>query len=121
MKTPVEVRQMKVPQVNPQIQVSSIFDGQYDIVLRPREDRAELQSRMRILEANATCERRKDAVLFGVLLVSILLVVGVCVAILISPRSSAISQNWATGVLASLAVGVSGYLFGRAGSKSRGA
>jgi Na+/H+-translocating membrane pyrophosphatase len=119
MNTPDVMRQVHVPPAKPQTQISSILDDRYAIEIRRQECQAELESRLRIQEANAQHERRKDAILFGVMLTVALLIIIVCIAIILSPTSSLASINWATGAITSLAAGVSGYLFGRVSNKSR--
>ena|SRR6185436_5673278 len=112
MNTPEALREANSGSTELQSRFSSIFDGDYEIFAQPRE---QLKSKLRILEADARFERRKNGVSFAVTLAAILGVIIVCLAILLSPSASATSQTWAVNILTSLTA----FFFGRA-SNSRG-
>ena len=102
---------------NPQLHFSSVLDDSHAVEIRRREDRTELETRLRIQEADAQQQRRKDTILFSVTLTFALLLVSICIAVILLPNSSATSLSWAKEMLTSLTAGVCGYLFGRGNSK----
>jgi hypothetical protein len=86
--------------------------NKYQLSIVPREDHEERDSRLRIEEANAAHERRKDW-LFSV---SVLVVIGValclCVWAIVSKGSATADKEWA--FLTAIVTGLIGYAFGRA-------
>ena len=103
--------------LNPQFHFSGVLDDAHIVEIRRREGYAELETRLRIQEADAQHERRKDTVLFSVTLTFALLLVTICIAVILLPNSSTTTLSWAREMLTSLTAGVCGYLFGRRNSK----
>jgi hypothetical protein len=118
MKNPGQKRQnsISVPQ-NPRLHFSSVLDDSHMVEIRLRETHAELETRLRIQEADAQQQRRKDTIFFSVTLTCSLLFVTICIAVILLPNSSTTSLSWAREMLTSLTAAVCGYLFGRGSSK----
>jgi len=86
--------------------------NRHQLSIVPREDPDEKASRLRIEEANAAHERRKD----WLRSISVLVVIGVtlclCVWAIVRKGSATADKEWA--FLTAIVTGLIGYAFGRA-------
>ncbi|HEX8073145.1 MAG TPA: hypothetical protein VF546_24570 [Pyrinomonadaceae bacterium] len=85
-----------------------------NLTIAPREDPAEMQSRLRREEADAAHQRRKDLTLFVTTFVVIVAAFGICAYIVLGGRASAEADKWATATLTSIVSGLVGYVTGKA-------
>lgn len=86
----------------------------HQLTLTPREDPVERDSRLRIEEANATHQRRKELILHIAALLVMGVVLGVCVWTIIKTDSSEADKKWAVPILSAMVTGLIGYVTGRA-------
>ena len=79
----------------------------------PREDPAERDSRLRIEEANAAHQRRKELILHIAALLVISVVLAVCVWTIVKTNSTEEDKKWAVPILSAIVTGLIGYVTGR--------
>lgn len=79
----------------------------------PREDPAERDARLRIEEANAAHQRRKELALHVATLVVVGLALGVCFFVMASDGSTADDKKWAQLLLTAIVTGFIGYVTGK--------
>jgi hypothetical protein len=92
--------------------VDFLSSRQLKAVIETRETRSEIQSRLRIAEAQAAHERRKDFLILVATLVGLAMVAVACLVVAFLPGQSE-DKKWAMSVLASIVSGGLGYLTGK--------
>ncbi|HEY0080809.1 MAG TPA: hypothetical protein VGB73_19560 [Pyrinomonadaceae bacterium] len=85
----------------------------HQLTITPREDPAERDARLRIEEANAAHQRRKELALHVATLVVVGLALGVCFFILLREGSVAGDKEWARQLLTAIVTGFVGYVVGK--------
>lgn len=105
--------------INPRIHLSGLVEDTHAIEIRLREAPTELESRLRIQEADANHDRRKDTILFSITLIIATLLILICLIVILLPASSPANISWAKSMLTLLMTGICGYLFGLASNKKR--
>jgi hypothetical protein len=88
------------------------LDGLNIQVTQP-EHREQRQARLRQSETDARLRRWKDAVLFVVALLVMMLLMGVCLWALLNPHTSSEMKDWATHVIMLIIGGFVGFLTGK--------
>jgi len=114
MNTPDAVRNVRIPNVTSQSQISSILNSGYDVTFRRQETSIEIESRVRIDEANSKYVRTIVAVLVGLAVLFYLFGIVLSFAILFLSTSS-IRLSCATGIITTLFTCLTGlitYLIG---------
>lgn len=85
----------------------------HQLTIVPREDPAERDTRLRIEEANAAHQRRKESALHVATLVVVGIAIGVCVFIVLRANSTADDRKWAELLLTAIVTGFLGYVTGK--------
>jgi hypothetical protein len=98
---------------NDKIDVNDLTDRS-DLIIFPREDPEQRDSRIRIEEADAAHRRRKDLLLSSSALVVIGVALCLCVWAVVRQDSSASDREWAVPLLTAIVTGLIGYVTGRA-------
>ena|SRR2546421_10303090 len=114
MNTPDAVRNIRIPNVISQSQISSILNSGYDVTFRRQETSIEIESRVRIDEANSKYVRTIVAVLVGLAALFYLFGIVLSFAILFLSTSS-IRLSCATVIITTLFTCLTGlitYLIG---------
>ena len=90
-------------------EIASRPDHQFTIT--PRDYPAEIESRLRIEEANAAYQHQKDLVLHAVALLVVLTAFGLCVWAVVKGDPN--TEKWAVPLLSAIVTGLVGYVTGR--------
>lgn len=85
----------------------------HQLTITPREDPAERGARLRIEEANAAHQRRKELTLYVATLVVVGLALGVCFFVMVSERMTVDDRKWAQLLLTAIVTGFVGYVTGK--------
>lgn len=85
-----------------------------NLTITPPEDPAARESRLRIAEASAAHERRKELLLYIVTALIIAAAFAVCAYIVLSKNFSGEMDKWASATLLSIVTGLLGYVAGKA-------
>ncbi len=85
----------------------------HQLTIKPREDPAERDSRLRIEEANAAHQLKKDFALNILACVVILVALGLCVWSIVRASSTEEDRRWAVTLLTAIVSALLGYVTGK--------
>jgi hypothetical protein len=88
--------------------------NRHQLSIVPREEPVQRDSRIRIEEADAAHQRRKDLLLTSSALIVISVALCLCVWVIVSEASTAASKERAWPFLTAIVTGLIGYVTGRA-------
>jgi hypothetical protein len=85
----------------------------HQLSITPRKETAELEAELRIKEADALHQRKKELVLLQVTSAAVLALIVACLWIVITKGLSAEDGKWASGALTAIVSALVGYFTGK--------